>query len=176
MNVGTILPRSQQLDSARSRNRDSEPAISFDSTERRMEHSSFQSSDILQDFWNLTQRMSRQDQMSLASTVLASQANQDGISSDARSFIANLKTRFSPSEIETIRGMFEKHASLKSKSDAQIQDLWNQIQQVLSGNKTEETGDSLTENDSRPLLRSPEEIYFQTTLNTIDRVNKVLAL
>lgn len=176
MNVGTITTRSQQLETARSRNRNAEPAISFDSTERRMEHSSFRSSDILQDFWNLTQRMPRQDQMSLAATVLASQSNQNGMSSETRSFIANLKTRFSPSEIETIRGMFEKHASLKSKSETQIQDLWNQIQQVLSNNVTEETGDSLTENGTRPLPRTPEEIYFQTTLNTIDRVNKVLAL
>ncbi|MBP7632790.1 hypothetical protein KBA41_01370 [Candidatus Ozemobacteraceae bacterium] len=176
MNVGTVPLRSQQLETTRSRIRNAEPAISFDSSERRMEHSSFQSSDILQDFWNLTQRMPRQDQMSLAATVLASQSNQNGISNDTRSFIANLKTRFDPSEIETIRGMFEKHASLKSKSEAQIQDLWNQIQQVLSGNAAEETGDSLTENGTRPLLRTPEEIYFQTTLNTIDRVNKVLAL
>ena len=95
---------------------------------------------------------------------------------DARSFIANLKTRFSPSEIETIRGMFEKHVSLKSKPEAEIQDLWNQIQQVLSDNGADKAGDSLTENGSRPLPRSPEEIYFQTTFNTINRIDKVLAL
>lgn len=176
MNVGMVNTRTQQLGSVRSRSQSVEPAITFDSTERRMEHSSFQSSDILQDFWNLTQRMPRQDQMSLAATVLASQANQNGISNDARSFIANLKSRFTDSEIDSIRGMVEKHTSLQAKSKAQINEFWSQIEQVLSDLDTREAGDSLTENDSRPLPRSPEEIYFQTTLNTIDRVNKALAL
>lgn len=176
MNVGNVNARTQQNESVRSRAQNIEPAITFDSTERRMEHSSFQSSDLLQDFWNLTQRMPRQDQMSLAATVLASQANQNGITNDARSFIANLKSRFTQSEIGSIRDMVENHTSLKTKSKAQINEFWNQIEQVMSDIDTREAGDSLTENGSRPLPRSPEEIFFQTTLNTIDRVNKVLAL
>ncbi|HNW34457.1 MAG TPA: hypothetical protein PKM25_05965 [Candidatus Ozemobacteraceae bacterium] len=176
MNVGTVNTPVQRFDTPSSRNRNSEPAIIFDNAERRMEHSSFQNPNMLQDFWNLTQRMPRQDQMSLAATVLASQANQNGVSSEARPFLANLKNHFTPSEIKSIQSMVRNHPSLQNKPSGQIDAFWEQVEQVWTDLDTQKADDGIPSRNGRPALRSPEEIYFQTTLNTINQVDKVLAL
>ncbi|HOY66180.1 MAG TPA: hypothetical protein PLP29_04775 [Candidatus Ozemobacteraceae bacterium] len=176
MNVGTLNSRMPRLESPAARSRTNEPAIIFDNTERRMEHSSFQVPNMLQDFWNLTQRMPRQDQMSFAATVLASQAGQNGISSEARPFLANLKERFSGSELDAIQKMVRNHPSLQNKPTGQIDAFWEQVEQVWSELDSQKADDGLPTREAGPAPRTPEEIYFQTTLNTIKRVDKALTL
>lgn len=152
--------------------RQAETALSYDNSERRMEHSAFQASHILNSFWDVVQRLPRQDQMSLAANVMASQLSQNGLDRENRDLLRSFKNRFTPAELEGIVTQVKDHPLLQKKETAAKDEFLRVIQEILEVPASIKAQDQLTPAPGRPLPRSPEEIFFQMSLKPRPRAHE----
>jgi hypothetical protein len=162
MNVGSfnqsLFNSAQRPNSA---NRQSK-ALSFDDEGKKMKHSELQQDDLLNQFWSMTDEMPRKNQISLAASAVASKVFKNGISSDSKAFLKNIGDRFSPEEIGELKTELKSHPMMKEKSIKDIEGFFQQLDKVMSS-QSANTEDAQKQQKS-PNLRTPEEIFFQTTL------------
>ncbi len=165
MNIGSSSTYQRPPASPVLPRRQPETALSYDKSERRMEHSSFQPTHILMSFWDVVQRLPRQEQMSLAANAMASQVSQNGLNRESRDFVRSFKNRFNPQELETILGAVKQHPLLQKKGADTKEEFLRIIQEILEMPAAIKADDQLAPAPGRPLPRSPEELFFQMTLN-----------
>jgi hypothetical protein len=166
VNIGSSFTYQRPPASPALPRRQLETALSYDKSERRMEHSSFQPNHILMSFWDVVQRLPRQDQISLAANALASQVSQNGLNRESRDFIRSFKNRFQPQDLEAILGAVRQHPLLQKKGAATKDEFLRTIQEILEMPAAIKADDQLAPAPGRPLPRSPEELFFQLSLNS----------
>ncbi len=141
-----------------------ETTLNYDSEERRMEHTSFQKRGILSDFWDVTAKLPRNEQVSLAASVLVQQVAQNGPTTENRTFVRQLGSRFSNDELATLKSIVERHPLLQKRSKSDASDLLQQIETLLKDSRPLQVQENAPTPRLQPRPLSPDEIFFQTTL------------
>lgn len=139
-----------------------------------MEHSSFQPNNLLMSFWDVVQRLPRQEQLSLATNVIATQITQNGINRENRDFLRSLKNRFNQQEISTIVDSVKQHPLLQKKGAKFQEEFLRTVQEILempTSARADEHQQPLNLLN-QPQPRSPEELFFQMTLNQREKDKK----
>jgi hypothetical protein len=163
MNVGSLNQNLYNQITKPLKNKKAEAAITFDNTERRMEHTSLQKDDLMNQFWGMTNDMPKENQVSLAASVIVSKVFNNGITNENKGFVKSISDRFSPEEIGALKQEVKNHPMIQNKDSAQIQNFMKQFDKFLNNGTSELEG--LQKQRANPNLRTPEEIFFQTTLN-----------
>jgi len=130
----------------------------------RMEHSGFRVGGMTEDFWDSVQKMPRADQMNLAALAVISQSSSDGVNPDSRHFVQNLKNRFSNQELQSVRDTIRSHPLVKNRTSGEIDKLMEQLQGLWSPTSGKEAQDIAPVKPETVPLRSPDQIFFQTTM------------
>jgi len=164
VNIGSAQTYQRPLEQPVAKRRQTENTLSYDDTERRMEHSMFQPNHILNNFWDVVQNLPKQDQMSLAANVMATQFSQNGTTRENRDFIRSFKNRFSPEDLDSILKQVGRHPLLQQTTGEKKNEIMRTIQELLEVPAAIKAEDKLTPAPGRPLPRSPEEIFFQMSL------------
>lgn len=151
-----------------------EAALKFDSENKLMGASTDNKDDLLSQFWSMTDKMPKEDQVSLAASVIASKVFSNGITSENKAFIKNIGNKFSPNEIGDLKNEIKSHPLIKDKSAAQVDNFIKDFEQFLA-KPTSEIG---ALQNGRPIStpRSPEEIFFQTTMKFSNSNKSVFAV
>lgn len=130
----------------------------------RMEHSGFRVGGMTEDFWDSVQKMPRADQMNLAALAVISQSGDEGVNPESRHFVQNLKNRFNSQELQTVRDAIRSHPLVKNRTSGEIDKLMEQLQGLWAPTAGKEALDVAPVKPETVPLRSPDQIFFQTTM------------
>lgn len=161
MNVGALNQTDLNIFKNSDKSNNKEVSISFDDQMRKMNHTDFQTDDLLSQFWNMTDKMPRDNQISLTASVMASKVFGKGVNDETKSFLKNVSNRFSPEEIGALKEEIKNHPMIRNKSDQDINNFINQFEAFISGQQNGEIND-LQKQQAAPQLKTPEELFFQT--------------
>jgi len=164
MNVGSYkYDQLNALTRQNSRKQVEKESYSIDS--RATKHTADKKDDLVNKFWNLTDSMPRENQVSFAATVVAGRIARQGITDENKSFMQNISNRFSPEEIGAIRQQVMNHPSTKGHEGVDIDKFIREFDQFISSQKSTEL-EPLKKQQANPAMMKPEEIFFRTTLNS----------
>ena len=138
---------------------------SFSVESRPTKHSAANKDDLVSKFWNLTDSMPRENQVSFAATVVAGRIARQGITDENKSFLQNISNRFSPEEIGAIRQQVMNHPTVKGNEGVDIDKFIREFDQFIKTQKSDEL-ESMKKQQANPALLKPEDIFFQTTFNS----------
>lgn len=130
----------------------------------RMEHSGFRVGGMTEDFWDSVQKMPRGDQMNLAALAVISQSSGEGVNPESRHFVQNLKNRFNNQELQAVRDTIRSHPLVKNRTSGEIDKLMEQLQGLWAPTAGKEAQDVAPVKPETVPLRSPDQIFFQTTM------------
>ncbi len=139
-----------------------EVSIGFDDEGRKMSHTSFNKDDIISQFWSMTDNMPKENQISLAASVVATKVFDQGITPETKNFLKNISNRFSPEEIGSLKTEIKNHPMIRSKANNAIEKFMNDFDAFLTGQQSTQM-ENLQKQQANPKFLSPEEIFFQTT-------------
>ncbi|GAB4269156.1 MAG: hypothetical protein Kow0029_05020 [Candidatus Rifleibacteriota bacterium] len=165
MNVGTVNQSLYNRFARTNRAARNEASISLAQEGRRMNHTGFKKDDIVSQFWSLTNSMPKENQISLAASVMASKMFNQEVTPETKNFMQNLSNRFSPDEIGALKIEIRNHPMVRDKSLGEIEKFMNQLDSFISSQQSTQL-ENLQKQQANPKFRSPEEIFFQTTFNT----------
>jgi hypothetical protein len=162
MNVGLINQTMMtRFNRTENRNRP-EASISFEQEGRRMNHTSFKKDDLINQFWSMTDSMPKENQISLAASVMAAKVFNEGVTPETKSFMQNIGNRFSPEEIGSLKTEIRNHPMVRDKSTTEIERFMNEFDSFIAGQQTNQM-QNLQKQQANPKFRTPEELFFQTT-------------
>lgn len=137
--------------------------LNYDHEERRMQHTNFQNNRLTYSFWELTNGMSRQNQISMAASVMVNQLVENGLTKDMQEFTQTIGRKFSADELQALKKEIKGHKLLLKRSGIEIdavmkhvENLWPSLSQPYKAGETPK---------NKIPLRSPDEIFFQTAFN-----------
>jgi hypothetical protein len=162
MNIGMIRQNTLGKIPQTDRQNKDQAAISFEEEGRRMNHTAFNKDDLLNQFWNMTNSMPKDNQISLAASVTASKVFDQGITAETTNFLKTLSRRFSPEDIGSLKNEIRNHPMIKNKSSEDIEKFINEFDAFISSQQTGQT-ETLQKQQANPKFRTPEELFFQTT-------------
>lgn len=136
----------------------------FKLEERRMNHSQVKHDNLINQFWNLTDSMPRENKVEMAASVIAGRFMEQGITSENESFIKNISNRFSPEELGSLKNQIKNHPKTQDKDISELERLFDGLDKSVTLFESDELK-SLQKQQANPEFRSPEEIFFQTTFN-----------
>ena len=152
----------EQVQKHKNSNKLQSTQLKFDHDNKLMGATSLAKNDLIAQFWGMTNKMPKKDQISLAASVIASKVFKNGMTPENKAFIKNIKNKFSPDEIGNLESQVRTHPMMRGKAPDKVSDFMKALQQSLDKNNSE-IG-SLDNNKPLTTPRLPEEIFFQTTL------------
>ncbi|MBU1108938.1 MAG: hypothetical protein KKB51_19830 [Candidatus Riflebacteria bacterium] len=164
MNLGNINQDLYSRPNSAKNNNKPETRISFEADEHRLRETAQKNDNLVNKFWNMTDSMPRENQIAFAATVIAGRIMKQGMTDENQSFMKNVSNRFSPEEIGELKKQVLEHPSVQGKSSGELEKFFNDFEQMLANQKNEEP-DPTKKQQAIPRLRSPEDIFFQTTSN-----------
>ena len=163
MNIGSVSQRSIFSNPPRPKAENS-AQLAFDTEERRMNHSGFQKVNLAQNFWDMTGKLPRENQIDLASSVVVNQLLQNGKLPENRSFLEGMKSRFGSQDIEGLRNSIRSHRLLQNRSENEVESWLKKVGNFFNATTPMKVGESKPSKQSPTRLSSPEAIFFQRTL------------
>ena len=130
----------------------------------RMEHSGFRVGSMTDDFWDSVQKMPRADQVNLAALAVISQSGKDGLNSESRHFVENLKNRFNGQELQAVRDAIRSHPLVKNRTTPEIDRLMEQLQTLWAPTASKEAQEIAPSSPETVPLHSPDQLFFQISL------------
>ncbi len=130
----------------------------------RMEHSGFRVGGMTEDFWDSVQKMPRPEQVNLAALAVISQSGNEGVNPESKHFVQNLKNRFNSQELQTVRDAIRSHPLVKNRTQGEIDKLMEQLQGLWAPTAGKEAQDIAPVKPETVPLRSPDQLFFQTTM------------
>ncbi|MGM0598891.1 MAG: hypothetical protein ACQETH_03630 [Candidatus Rifleibacteriota bacterium] len=161
MNVNALNQTDFNILNNNEKNNGKEVSISFDDQMRQMNHTAFQTDDLLNQFWNMTDKMPKDNQISLTASVMASKVFGKGVNDETKSFLKNVSNRFSPEEIGALKDEIKNHPMIRNKSDQDINSFINEFESFINSQQKGQMND-LQKQQAAPQLKTPEELFFQT--------------
>jgi len=137
--------------------------VPYDNEERRMEHTSFRGNQLLNDFWETTKKMPREDQVSLAASVWTSQVLQNGLNGECKNFYESAKSRFSSEDLNSFKQQVKSHPLLKTRNKDVLDGFLKRIDSLWSQEEQESLSEEPRFKETSPAL-SPADIFFRTSL------------
>lgn len=165
MNVGKFNQTTIRALSGNAAAKKIDSSNSFEIENRQTRPQSARKDDLVSQFWNITDSMPRENQLSFAATVVAGRIMKQGITEENKSFMQNISSRFSPEEIGALKQQVMNHPSVKGQNTSDIEKFFKDFDQFISKQNTTEL-DPLKKQQAQPRFRTPEEIFFQTTFNS----------
>ncbi|MFZ2959205.1 MAG: hypothetical protein WA705_20150 [Candidatus Ozemobacteraceae bacterium] len=146
--------------------------VSFNETEDNagMQPGTNAGTGITSEFWNVVQNMARKDQISMSSLAVVSQVSQNGVTAENKGFLSGMRNRFSADELKAVRDLVKTHPLLKNRTKDEIDSIMKQLDSLWNQAAPQEAQETVPtiRRDGTP-LRSPEQIFFQTTLRPTSR-------
>lgn len=170
MNVGNYTLSTFNRMTNQQTRKSSETPINLEAEDQRNRHSAFKKEDLVNQFWNITDSMPRENQISFAASVVANRIMSQGITDENKSFVQNIGNRFSPEEIGTLKNEVLNHPSVKGKNSSEVEAFLKDFEQFIDAQKAGEL-EPVKKQQAGPRFRTPDEIFFQTTFN-IEAVKK----
>ena len=165
MNIGKLNQTAYSAFSGNTATKKVDTSNSFEIEDSQMRHSASKKDDLVSQFWNITDSMPRENQLSFAATVVAGRIMKQGITDENKSFMQNISNRFSPEEIGALKQEVLNHPSVKGQNSNEVEKFFKDFDQFISNQNATEL-DPLKKQQANPRFRSPEEIFFQTTFNS----------
>jgi hypothetical protein len=147
-------------------NNRAEVSISFDNEGRRMNHSEFKKDDLINQFWGMTSNVPKENQISLAASVMATRVVDKGITPETKGFLQNISNRFSPEEIGSLKSEVKNHPLMRNRPQGDLEKFLEEFDAFIAGQQSNQM-QNLQKKQANPKFRSPEEIFFQTTFLNI---------
>lgn len=164
MNVGNYSQSTFNIFSRQQTEKKPETSINLEAEDRRNRNSAFKKDDLLSQFWNMTDSMPRENQISFAASIVANRIMKQGITDENKSFIQNISNRFSPEEIGNLKNEILNHPAVKGKNSDDIQAFLQDFDKLITSQKAGEL-EPARKQQAGPKFRTPDEIFFQTTFN-----------
>jgi hypothetical protein len=127
-----------------------------------MSHTGFRQDNLLNQFWNMTEAMPKENQISLAASVTASKVFNQGINAENSHFLKNISNKFSPEEIGTLKNEILNHPMVQNKASGDIEKFMKEFDAFMGSQQSTQM-ENLQKQQANPKYRTPEEIFFQTT-------------
>ena len=179
MNVGNFSQSTVSIFNGHQSTRTRENSINLESEGRHNRHTTGKADDLVSNFWNMTDSMPRQNQISFAASIVANRIMKQGITDENRSFLQNISNRFSPEEIGNLKSEIIKHPAVQNQKSSDVQTFLQDFEKFISGQKGSDLEPARKQQVS-PNLKSPDDIFFQTTqalqAPTIDLYRAALAV
>ena len=113
--------------------------------------------------WNMTDSMPRQDQISFTATVLTNKMLNQGVTEDNKAFLKNVSNRFSTDEMNDLKSKIMNNPKVKASDAAIVQEFLGSIDEIVN-ERNNEALQSQLKNKNLHKFRTPDEIFFQTSL------------
>ena len=120
------------------------------------------------EFWDVIKKMSRYDQLLLSASALVSQVSSNGVNPENENLIKSFKAHFTQDELGQIRNLVQNHALLRHQNAAQKELLMGDLDRMWGMSAAQEAMRPAPTRKREAPLRTPQEIYFQTTLNSFN--------
>lgn len=147
------------------------PKARFDKTlfatddEKKMEHTGFRGASFLDSMWESMRSLPKSQQVNLATSILALQLSQNGINDQNRDFIKRFKSRFSPSEMGTIKNLLRAQPAAQVSSVPQVEKWMKELDELWSDDSERKAEKKKSPAIKNPYFQTPDAIFFQTTMN-----------
>jgi hypothetical protein len=164
MNVGNYSQTTLNIFNGKKNAATAETRINLEDEGRRNLHSAYQGNDLVSQFWNMTDSMPRDNQISFAASIVANRIMKQGITDENKSFMQNISNRFSPEEIGNLKNEILNHPAVKSKSDSDVEAFIKDFDKFIASQKGSDLEPTRKQQVS-PRIKNPDEIFFQTTFN-----------
>ena len=138
MNVGSYNQSTLNISTDKLTQKKSETAINLEDEDRRNRHSAFKKDDLVSQFWNLTDSMPRENQISFAASIVANRVMKQGITDENKSFLQNISNRFSPAEIGNLKNEILNHPAVKGKNSGDVAAFLQDFDKLISSQKANE--------------------------------------
>ena len=163
MNVKNYSQSTLNLFNGQQNAKTRETSLNLEDEDKRNRNTAFKRDDFLSQFWNMTDSMPRQNQISFAASVVANRIMKQGITEENKSFLQNISNRFSPEEIGTLKGEILNHPMVKNQKSSDVEAFLQNFDQFITSQKGNDL-DPTRKQQVSPRLKNSDEIFFQTTL------------
>lgn len=178
MNVGNYSQSTLNIFNGNQKTNTSETKINLENEGRRDRHTAYQGNDLVSQFWNMTDSMPRENQISFAASIVANRIMKQGITDENKSFLQNISNRFSPEEIGNLKKEILNSPAVKNQSNSDVETFLKDFEKFIANQKGNDLEPAKKQQVS-PRLKNPDEIFFQTTSNqqpAIDLYRAALAV
>ncbi len=162
MNVGNYSQSTLNIFNGGQSSRTRETSINLENEGRQSRHTKVRTDDLVSQFWNMTDSMPRQNQISFAASIVANRIMKQGITDENRSFLQNISNRFSPEEIGNLKKEIAEHPTVKNQKTDDIQAFMKNFDRFMESQKSSDLEPTRRQQVS-PNLKNPDDIFFQTT-------------
>ncbi len=170
MNVGNYSQSTLNIFNGRQTVKTNENSINLEDEDRRNRNTAFKREDFVSQFWNMTDSMPRENQVSFAASVIANRIMKQGMTEENKSFLQNVSNRFSPQEIGNLKAQVLNHPSVKGQSGNDVEAFLKDFDKFITSQQGSDLEPAKKQQVS-PRFKNPDEIFFQTTLKH-DATNK----
>ncbi len=164
MNVGNYSQSTLNIFNGRQSARTTETRINLEDEGRKNRHTTDQGNDLVSQFWNMTDSMPRDNQISFAASIVANRIMKQGITDENKSFLQNISNRFSPEEIGNLKNEILNHPAVKNQANSDVETFLKDFDKFIASQKGTDLEPTRKQQVS-PRLKNPDEIFFQTTFN-----------
>lgn len=164
MNIGNFSQSTYNIASGQQIQKRSETSINLEDEDRRNRNSAFKKDNLVNQFWNMTDSMPRENQISFAASVVANRIMKQGVTEENKSFMQNISNRFSPQEIGNLKTEILNNPAVKGKNSGDVAAFLQEFDKFIESQKANEL-EPAKKQQASPRFRSPDEIFFQTTFN-----------
>lgn len=138
----------------------------FDMSDIMMHSSWSRESSLVDRFRDLTDSMPKENQISLAASLIVGHFSNEEFASEKDAFIENIVLRFDASDINSLKNQITNHPSYGKVNQNEIGKLLHQLEQMSVNMNLNETDPALN-HQALPAFRTPEELFFRSTFNHI---------
>lgn len=90
---------------------------------------------------------------------------KQGITDENKSFLQNISNRFSPEEIGNLKNEILNHPAVKNQTSTDVANISKDFDKFMASQKDSDLNQLGKQQVVSPRLKSPDEIFFQTTCN-----------
>lgn len=119
------------------------------------------SNSLVDTYWNLTDSMNRENQLSFAASVIANRVMSQGMTDENESFIRNISNRFNDEELETLKAEIE---SLATKNMTNTTDVEAFLQSFDSLVQSQKGAGQIGGLQSLPQFKRSNDVFFRATM------------
>lgn len=118
---------------------------------------------LVDKYFNITDSMPREGQISFAASIVANRVMQQGITGENEGFVKNIGNKFNLEEINTLKSEVRASALIKNKESHEIDAFLKNFDELIDiQNKTEL--ESAKEQQAQPKYNNPADVFFRATM------------
>lgn len=116
---------------------------------------------LVETYWNITDSMSRENQLSFTASVIANRIMTQGITDENESFIRNISNRFNADELEALKSEVQ---NLASKNMFDVNEIETFLQSFDSLVQSQKGAGQIGGLQTLPQFKRSNDVFFRATM------------